>query len=144
MIKWPQHGICKDRYILKILLSEKAIHDYCPNVVSERTCKARGDPKIKKLIFRQTPPTNVHALISRSERPQGQIAQTKRQISDSLAMEYLIRFAQCHESFRVPEIQAVATLVNVDLRVVSYSDFVSDLCKMTHCRYISHLDQTLP
>lgn len=41
-------------------------------------------------------------------------------------MEYLIRFAQCHESFRVPELQAVATLVNVDLEIVSYSDFVGD------------------
>lgn len=39
-------------------------------------------------------------------------------------MEYVIRLAQCHETFRVPELQAVATVVGVDLEIVSYDEFV--------------------
>lgn len=39
-------------------------------------------------------------------------------------MEYLIRFAQVHESFRLPEIKALATLAGVDLEVVFYDQFV--------------------
>lgn len=39
-------------------------------------------------------------------------------------MEYVIRLAQRHETFRVPELQAVATLIGVDLEILSYSDFV--------------------
>ncbi|KAJ5089496.1 tRNA (guanine(10)-N2)-methyltransferase [Penicillium argentinense] len=38
-------------------------------------------------------------------------------------MEYLIRFAQVHETFRQPEIQALATLAGVDLEIVSYDDY---------------------
>jgi tRNA G10 N-methylase Trm11 len=39
-------------------------------------------------------------------------------------MQYMIRLAQCHESFRVPELQAVATAIGVDLEIVSYDDYV--------------------
>ncbi|KAK3986570.1 putative tRNA guanosine-2'-O-methyltransferase TRM11 [Cladorrhinum sp. PSN332] len=35
--------------------------------------------------------------------------------------DYLIRFSQSHETFRLPEIEALAVLENVDLEVVSYS-----------------------
>lgn len=41
-------------------------------------------------------------------------------------MEYMIRLAQCHETFRVPELQSVATVVGVDLEIVSYDEFVCD------------------
>lgn len=41
-------------------------------------------------------------------------------------MEYLIRFAQCHETFRLPEIQSLATLAGAELEIVSYNDHVSD------------------
>jgi len=36
-------------------------------------------------------------------------------------MEFLIRFSQTHETFRLPEIEALALIVGVDLEVVSYS-----------------------
>ncbi|KAK4444925.1 S-adenosyl-L-methionine-dependent methyltransferase [Podospora aff. communis PSN243] len=36
-------------------------------------------------------------------------------------MDYLIRFSQSHETFRLPEIQALAVIEGVDLKVVSYS-----------------------
>lgn len=36
-------------------------------------------------------------------------------------MEYLIRFAQMHETFRLPEVQALAALEGIDLEVVRYS-----------------------
>lgn len=39
-------------------------------------------------------------------------------------MEYLIRFAQAHESFRLPEIKALATLAEIDVEVVFYDRFV--------------------
>ncbi|KAL5332928.1 hypothetical protein BJX70DRAFT_392585 [Aspergillus crustosus] len=35
-------------------------------------------------------------------------------------MEYIIRFAQLHESFRQPEIKAIASLHNIDLEILSY------------------------
>ncbi|CAL5874640.1 uncharacterized protein PFLUO_LOCUS8937 [Penicillium psychrofluorescens] len=38
-------------------------------------------------------------------------------------MEYLIRFAQQHESFRLPEIEALATLAGIDLEIISYNDY---------------------
>ncbi|KAJ9263201.1 hypothetical protein DTO212C5_7627 [Paecilomyces variotii] len=38
-------------------------------------------------------------------------------------MEYLIRFAQAHETFRRPEIQALATLAGVDVEFLSYDQF---------------------
>ncbi|KAJ5665969.1 uncharacterized protein N7477_008417 [Penicillium maclennaniae] len=38
-------------------------------------------------------------------------------------MEYMIRLAQCHETFRVAELQAVATVVGVDLEIVSYDEY---------------------
>ncbi|KAL1958613.1 hypothetical protein VTO42DRAFT_4210 [Malbranchea cinnamomea] len=37
-------------------------------------------------------------------------------------MDYLIRFAQVHESFRKPEIQALATLANIHVEFLVYSD----------------------
>jgi tRNA (guanine10-N2)-methyltransferase len=40
-------------------------------------------------------------------------------------MEYIIRFAQVHETFRQPEIQALASLHNIDLEIISYDETVS-------------------
>ncbi|KAI1415470.1 tRNA guanosine-2'-O-methyltransferase TRM11 [Hypoxylon sp. FL1857] len=37
-------------------------------------------------------------------------------------MEYLIRFSQSHETFRLAEIQALATVEGIDLEVISYSE----------------------
>jgi tRNA G10 N-methylase Trm11 len=39
-------------------------------------------------------------------------------------MEYLIRLAQMHETFRRPELEALAVLHNVDLEILEYSDEV--------------------
>jgi tRNA (guanine10-N2)-methyltransferase len=39
-------------------------------------------------------------------------------------MDYLVRFAQAHETFRRPEIHACATLAGVDLEILSYYEFV--------------------
>ncbi|KAH8911302.1 tRNA guanosine-2'-O-methyltransferase [Coniochaeta sp. PMI_546] len=36
-------------------------------------------------------------------------------------MDYIIRFSQSHESFRLPEVQALATLEGIDMKVLSYS-----------------------
>lgn len=41
--------------------------------------------------------------------------------------EYLVRFVQMHESFRIPELQAAAELAGVPLEIVDYSDDVSSL-----------------
>ncbi|KAI0541294.1 S-adenosyl-L-methionine-dependent methyltransferase [Xylaria digitata] len=37
-------------------------------------------------------------------------------------MQYLIRFTQLHETFRLAEIKALAVLAGVDLKIISYSD----------------------
>lgn len=39
-------------------------------------------------------------------------------------MEYLVRFVQVHESFRKPELEALAVLANVNLEFLSYSEYV--------------------
>lgn len=40
-------------------------------------------------------------------------------------IQYLVRFSQAHESFRVPELQALADLEKIDMKVVEYSPDVS-------------------
>ena len=40
-------------------------------------------------------------------------------------MEYLVRLAQVHESFRRPELQALAKLQNIDIQFLDYADDVS-------------------
>jgi tRNA G10 N-methylase Trm11 len=47
-------------------------------------------------------------------------------------MEYLIRFTQVHETFRLAEIEALAVLENIKLEIVSYSPTVSMLPKFVH------------
>lgn len=42
-------------------------------------------------------------------------------------MEYLIRLVQVHETFRKPEVQALATLAGVDLEIIAYSEIVSPI-----------------
>lgn len=39
-------------------------------------------------------------------------------------MDYLVRFAQVHETFRQPELQACATLAGVDIEIIAYNQFV--------------------
>jgi tRNA G10 N-methylase Trm11 len=39
-------------------------------------------------------------------------------------MEYLVRLAQCHETFRQPELQAVATLLGIEMEIMAYNEFV--------------------
>ncbi|KAL2189928.1 tRNA guanosine-2'-O-methyltransferase [Thermothelomyces heterothallicus CBS 203.75] len=36
-------------------------------------------------------------------------------------MDYLIRFSQSHETFRLPEMQALALIEGIDMKVISYS-----------------------
>lgn len=38
--------------------------------------------------------------------------------------DYLVRLAQTHESFRRPELEALAQLANIDLTVVQYDETV--------------------
>ena len=35
-------------------------------------------------------------------------------------MDFLIRFSQAHETFRLPEIEALASLEGIDLKIVHY------------------------
>lgn len=40
-------------------------------------------------------------------------------------MDFLIKFAQAHETFRVPEIEALALVEGLDMEIVDYSQ---DVC----------------
>ena len=40
-------------------------------------------------------------------------------------MEFLIRFSQSHETFRMPEIQALALVAGADMKVIFYDVDVS-------------------
>ena len=54
-------------------------------------------------------------------------------MADKLApvkMDYLIRFVQIHETFRKPEIEALAVLTDVDVEFLSYSE---DVCLTAKC-----------
>lgn len=42
-------------------------------------------------------------------------------------MEYLIRFAQAHETFRQPEIEALAALAGIEVEFVIYDYYVGAL-----------------
>jgi tRNA G10 N-methylase Trm11 len=44
-------------------------------------------------------------------------------------MEYLIRFTQVHETFRLAEIEALAVLEDIKLEIISYSPTVSIFSK---------------
>ncbi|KAL5000521.1 hypothetical protein BDV10DRAFT_192824 [Aspergillus recurvatus] len=59
--------------------------------------------------------------------PQIYISRTLRALSAARRMEYLIRFAQTHETFRQPELQALASLHNIDLETIRY-DQISPYC----------------
>jgi tRNA G10 N-methylase Trm11 len=39
-------------------------------------------------------------------------------------MEYLVRFAQVHETFRKPELEALAVVANVELEIITYNSDV--------------------
>ena len=39
-------------------------------------------------------------------------------------MDYLVRFVQVHESFRRPELEALAALANVHVELLTYSERV--------------------
>lgn len=39
-------------------------------------------------------------------------------------MDFLIKFAQAHETFRVPEIEALALVEGLDMKIVDYSQDV--------------------
>ncbi len=41
-----------------------------------------------------------------------------------MKMDYLIRFVQVHESFRRPEIEALAAIENVHVELLDYSECV--------------------
>ncbi len=36
-------------------------------------------------------------------------------------MDYLVRFSQSHETFRLPELESLAIIEGVDMKVISYS-----------------------
>jgi hypothetical protein len=58
----------------------------------------------------------------------------------SVAMEYVIRFAQVHETFRQPEIQALASLAGIDLKIVYYNPWV---CVLDLIYYLSSILQPI-
>lgn len=49
-------------------------------------------------------------------------------------MDYLIRFVQVHESFRKPEIEALAILANVDVEFLFYDEKVGSQISLVYFR----------
>ena len=45
-------------------------------------------------------------------------------LQSSASMDFLVRFVQIHESFRKPEIEALAVLANVNVEFLHYSETV--------------------
>lgn len=44
-------------------------------------------------------------------------------------MDFIIKFAQAHETFRIPEIEALAVIENIPLKVIRYDEAVSQTPK---------------
>ena len=60
-------------------------------------------------------------------------------------MEYLVRFVQVHESFRKPEVEALAALANFDVDFLDYSECVcSSISTITkiHFSYFGFIDKS--
>ena len=57
-------------------------------------------------------------------------------------MEYLIRFAQLHETFRLPELQSLASLVGTDLEIVHYDPCVC--AKSPNSQFLAHAPMVKP
>jgi tRNA G10 N-methylase Trm11 len=53
-------------------------------------------------------------------------------------MDFFIKFAQVHETFRLPEIQALAIVENVDLTVLEYDESVCDARRAKDHPLMSH------
>ena len=53
-----------------------------------------------------------------------------------MKMDYLIRFSQSHETFRLPEIQALALIEGVDMKVISYTIEVSLTSSQIQSRFL--------
>lgn len=41
-----------------------------------------------------------------------------------MPIDYLVRFVQAHETFRKPELEALAALAEIDLEFLFYSEYV--------------------
>jgi tRNA G10 N-methylase Trm11 len=56
-------------------------------------------------------------------------------------MEFLIKFAQAHETFRVPEIEALALIEGLEMEIVDYSQ---DVRRPTQYMLVRDLLDTVP
>ena len=85
----------------------------------------RGDPNIKRKKNSTASPHPASNAWSGYLSQHKLTEPNKRPVTETpVRMEYLIRFAQQHESFRLPEIQALATLARIDLEIISYNEHV--------------------
>ena len=51
--------------------------------------------------------------------------------------DFLVRFAQVHQSFRLPELRALAAVENLELQVLKYSEYVCLLFTSAASRPVS-------
>lgn len=107
-------------------------------LVVHRLPAGREKPSKKyTLIFtREKTPNSSHCRenptytkqSSNFERKYRSLSKKKNQQPDAAAftfrMEYLIRFAQAHETFRRPEIEALAKLAGIDVEFLFYDKYV--------------------
>ena len=59
-------------------------------------------------------------------------------------MDYLVRFSQSHETFRLPELESLAVIEGIDLKVISYSLEVSPSLPSTAPSLPHPLDPSTP
>lgn len=45
-------------------------------------------------------------------------------LNPTMPLDYLVRFVQAHETFRKPELAALAALAEIDLEFLFYSEYV--------------------
>ena len=48
-------------------------------------------------------------------------------MADASGVKYIVRFAQVHESFRLPELRALADLHGMNLDILHYSEYVCSI-----------------
>jgi hypothetical protein len=85
----------------------------------------KTDKSVVPALFYSTWPEKKRLNLSKPKKTTSRSRQAPSAVASRKKMDYLIRFSQSHETFRLPEIQALAVIEGIDLKVVSYSLEVS-------------------
>ena len=77
------------------------------------------------MIRKKNPSSPTNGACTVLDQHPAKTSRCKR-IDITFAMEYLVRLVYVHLSFRRAELEAVATLLGIDLEILFYTELVSE------------------